>query len=141
MADVEIYVHDDVVLVRWNRMTLAALDEADRAVKMAHEKMKGSIAFIAVLASECPLPDEAVRTRQRENLPWMQSVCSAICLVFEGTGLKVAALRSVAASVFLILGNRKMHMCNSLEEALRKARPEDAVTLESLAREAGITAA
>lgn len=141
MADVEICVHDDVVLVRWNRMTLAALDEADHAVKMAYEKTKGPVAFIAVLAPECPLPDEAVRTRQRENLPWMQSVCSAICLVFEGTGLKVAALRSVAASIFLILGNRKMHMCNSLEDAAKKARPEQAASLESLARQAGIIAA
>ncbi|MDP2344556.1 MAG: STAS/SEC14 domain-containing protein [Deltaproteobacteria bacterium] len=128
---------DDVVLIRWGTVTVEGIEKAEALVNDLKKK-GGKVGYYAVVPGTAPIPDEAARKRMGESLKVLGSICENINLVFEGRGLKIAAARSVAASIFLVQGNRKMFMFSTLEEALQKQRPTDAAKLCAVAQEAGI---
>lgn len=128
---------DDVIMIRWGVITVEGIERAEW-LSTEVKKNLGKVAYFAVVPGTAPIPDEPARKRMSESLKLLQGVCENINLVFEGKGLKIAAARSVAASIFLVSGNRKMCMFSTLEEAFQKQRPADAAKLSALALQNGI---
>lgn len=128
-----IAVVDDVVLVRWREMDLPSIAAVDEAVKKAHAA-KGAVTYIGMINNESGMPDETARARLGEGLNAMQSLCSSVNLVLDGTGLKFVAIRSAAAALFLVKGSRQMRMYDSLEACLKERLPARADAVLAAAR-------
>jgi hypothetical protein len=139
-VDEKIITLEDVVMVRWNYVTIDGIKRAEDLTKGVKRDV-GRANYFAIVPSTAPLPDEPTRRRMGESLKLFLDICDTINLVFEGRGLKIAAARSVAASIFLIQGNRKMNMFSNIAEALDKQVPQRSATLKALALENGISVA
>lgn len=127
----------NAIMVRWVDLTIEGIDRVEQQTKSLATR-HGSVHYYAVVPNGAGLPPDDIRRRMQESLKAFQSYCETINLVFDGTGMKAAAARSIAASIFLISGNRKMHMHSSLDEAFIKTQPDRAPILADKARGAGI---
>jgi hypothetical protein len=127
----------NAVMVRWLEVTVAGIERVELLTQAASRK-HGVVHYYAIVPNGAGLPPDDIRKRFQEGLKVLQNCCESINLVFDGTGMKAAAARSIAASIFLISGNRKMHMHSSLDEALVKMQPNEAPQLARRAREAGV---
>jgi hypothetical protein len=129
--------NDDVVMIRWGVIDIDNIVKAEDLVKATKLKV-GKVSVISVVPSSSPVPDDAARKRMGVSIKLFQEICESINLVFEGRGLKIAAARSVAASIFLVSGNRKMSMFSSFEEAVTKQMPTKADRLKTVALASGV---
>ncbi len=137
-TDSEIVVTDgNTIMVRWIDVSAVGIDRVE-ALTAAAARKAGLMHYYGIVPNGAGLPPDDVRKRMQEALKLLQANCESINLIFDGTGMKAAAARSIAASIFLISGNRKMHMHASLDEALVKMQPNEAPQLAKRAREAGI---
>jgi hypothetical protein len=130
-----ILVTDDVVMVRWHAFTLDGLKRVDEAL---HRLPAKQAVYVGLVGNDTEMPSDEVRKAMALNLPHMQAHCITVNLVLDGTGLRFAALRSVAAAMFLIQGNRQMHMYSTLEQALQVTRPNHVATVLHAAQQAGL---
>lgn len=112
---------ENAIIVRWNMITEAGLRRVVERTKALQDEVGGKTSYIALVAASCPIPSDTARASMSKDLKQMQEWCRSISLIFLGTGIKVAALRSIAASMFLLSGNRAMAMAADLPEAAAKA--------------------
>jgi hypothetical protein len=137
-TDSEIVVtKGNTIMVRWLDVSLVGIARVE-AITVAAARATGLVHYYGIVPDGAGLPPDDVRKRMQDALKVMHGTCETINLVFEGTGMKAAAARSIAASIFLISGNRKMHMHSSLDEALVKMQPHEAPQLAQHARDAGV---
>ncbi len=125
------------IIVRWLDVSLAGIARVE-ALTVAAAREAGPVHYYGIVPNGAGLPPDDVRKRMQDALKVMHGSCETINLIFDGSGMKAAAARSIAASIFLISGNRKMHMHSSLDEALVKVQPTDAPQLAQYARDAGV---
>lgn len=139
MDSERILVKDNVVLVRWRQMTV---DGIQRAIDVVADTAAavGPVTYVGLVGNEATLPSEAVRTALLDAIDTMLPNCSSMNLAFDGTGLKFVAIRSAAAAMFLIKGDRRMAMYSSLDEALIDRAPGKATGLTVAARDRGLIA-
>jgi hypothetical protein len=130
-----ICVEDDVVMVRWRRITLEGLTRVDEAMKVWGPK-RG--VYVGLINNDSAAPTEAVRKAMSTNLPQLAAKCTSINLILDGTGIGFAAMRSAAAAMFLVQGNRQMHMYPTLEAALRVLKPTQVDQILARAKAAGV---
>jgi hypothetical protein len=126
----KILVADDVLMVRWHVFTIDGLTRVDEAMV----RLPRPSVYVGLVGNDTEMPTEEVRKQMGQNLSKLQVQCATVNLVLDGTGLRFAALRSTAAAMFLIQGNRQMHMYSSLDQALLATRPSQAATLLQAAR-------
>jgi hypothetical protein len=138
MASELILSDSEVVLVRWYEMTISGIDRADGAVRQA--KAFGPVIYVGLVGSDAAMPSEDVRKRLADGLDSLSPMCQSVSLVLDGTGMKFSAMRSAAAALFLIKGNRQMRMFSSLAECLADRAPRRADTVLTKAKGAGIVA-
>lgn len=124
------------VLIRWAALSPA---EVQRSINLAKETAArhGKVHFFAVVGPTCALPDADSRKALSENMPKMTEYCASMSVVIEGSGLKGATLRSVAAS-FLLFADKNISVWSSLTEAVTTLRVKEAEDILAQATSAGI---
>jgi hypothetical protein len=113
--------HENIMLLRWRSVTLADLDAVMKIVRAMHTRVGRELIYIALIADDVDPPSGAVRSKMSAELSELCSMCKSVHTVMEGKGLRFTAVRSATAAVFLVSGNRKMHMSDSISVAARKA--------------------
>lgn len=136
-TDEQIAVDGNAILIRWHDISVEGIERVELRVHALAAK-EGAVHYYAVVPQDAGLPPDAIRKRMQEGLKALQASCASINLILSGTGMRAAAARSIAASIFLLSGNRKMHMFSSLDEAVVKLQPERAPLITETARLAGI---
>ena len=145
MADVDvpelITTVGNVVLVRWRIITVEGVQRATGAAKAAAAKAGEPVIYIAMVGNGVSTPDEAARQALVDGIQPTLKVCSSMNLVLDGSGMKFVTLRSAAATMFLLKGDRRMKMYNSLHETLQERAPAKLEILLTHARVEGLIAA
>lgn len=131
----------NVVFVRW--ISPEAGDSrtiVDLTVKHA-SKSRRPLVYVAIVPENCEAPNELVRKEMISALRQLLGPCSCVHLVLEGSGLRKALLRTVAAGIFLVGGQKgRVSFDDSVEAALKdcKHRSADAPTIVKHARDLGL---
>lgn len=115
--DEKLITYRDVVMVRWNAMTVPAMVRVNEVINANGKEYNNKGWLLFVIPSSLPLPDAEVRAHMSKNLQNNLNACQAMAVIIEGRGLKHAAARSIAASFVLVAG-RKLHIYGSMKEAL-----------------------
>jgi hypothetical protein len=111
-----------IFVVRWIEPTVDDLNEIRTRLKALGAKLGKPPVYIAITPAESTPPTDSVRKEMLATMGEMSNLTESLHLVLEGSGLKFSALRSIVASMFLIGGNRKTHVHDSLHNAIAKAR-------------------
>jgi len=84
------------------------LEHATRSVTLLRKVARShdGIVLLAVLASDCALPNEAVRSALARGLTEIGGNVAAVANVVEGGGFRAAALRGVVTSLALVMRPR-----------------------------------
>ncbi len=111
----------DTLLVMWQRPQPPDL-LAIRFHLEAACKASGNLPhYIAVTPATAPDPGGDVRNEMISTMKVTISLCKSMHLVLEGSGLKFAARRSIAAGIFLAAGGRTVHVHDQFDKALVRA--------------------
>lgn len=132
----QILVVDDVVLVRWLTMSVAGIDRVGAAMRAARGDKP--MVYVGLVDNRFELPRADERVVLGDAIMRLRRRCSSMNLAFDGTGLKFVAVRTAAAAMFLLNGDRGMKMYNSLREALDERVPDRAVQVLQRARDDGL---
>lgn len=113
----QIIVEGNLVIARWHAFSPQGIKRLMGAV---HSVAGTGVApvYISLVGSDVGVPDAATRKQLIAATDEARRVCASICLVLDGSGVAFAAIRSIAAGMFLARGDRRMKMYNSLREAL-----------------------
>jgi len=132
----QILIVDDVVIVRWLVMTVAGIDRVEAAMTAAMGDKP--MVYVGLVDNRFELPRADQRVVLGDAIMGLRRHCSTMNLAFDGTGLKFVAVRTAAAAMFLLKGDRGMKMYNSLREALEERVPDRAALLLQRARDDGL---
>lgn len=132
----QILIIDDVVLVRWLTMSLAGIERVSAAMKAARGDKP--MVYVGLVDNRFELPSAEERLVLGDAMMGLRRRCSSMNLAFDGTGLKFVVVRTAAAAMHLLKGDRGMKMYNSLREALDERVPDRADMLLKRAREDGL---
>jgi hypothetical protein len=111
-----------VFFVRWIHPTKGDSKAVLREVQEARRTSGTPLVYIAIAPSDAQTPPDDVRREMAEAIPLLLEYCAAVHLVIEGSGMRRATIRSVAAGMFLITGKRgKVLTHESVLQALQRA--------------------
>lgn len=126
---------DKVYVVRWIQPNLADAQRVLAELESASKTLGGALIFIGIADQHTKPPDEDVRRIFSQNTDRILQMCQSIHMVIEGTGFRIAVLRSVATSIFMLSGKRnKIHISTTLREALGKVAAQLGSTPDVLVR-------
>ena len=132
----QILIVDGVVVVRWLTMSVAGIGRVGAAMNAAAADKP--MVYVGLVDNRFELPRADERLALGDAIMGLRSRCSSMNLAFDGTGLKFVAVRTAAAAMFLLKGDRGMKMYNSLGEALDERVPVNAALVLQRAREEGL---
>ncbi len=122
-----------IVIAQWKAMTVDGLKKAhDITVSTGKSYDNKAYAYFIVPPS-LPIPDSFVRAHMTKTMDTMLEACAALSVVIEGSGLKQAAQRSVAAS-FMLVSGRKLHVFATLEDGVKAFKLTDGPAAVETAR-------
>ena len=110
-----------VFAVRWDDPTVDDVKRIVASLVGARERSPKPMIYLGVVPATSRAPDDAVRKTLSDHIDRLCAPCETVHIILEGSGVKFAAIRSVAAGMFLVSGNRKMHMHDKVDAALAKA--------------------
>ncbi|HMJ16016.1 MAG TPA: hypothetical protein VK524_31585 [Polyangiaceae bacterium] len=114
-------VHN-VFIVRWIQPAAGDAKKILKALRAARDSCSGPIVYLAVLPEDCTAPEESTRKEISDGIPVVLEYCSSIHMVLEGSSMKRATMRAIAAGMFLLTGKRGRVMTHeTVLEALRRA--------------------
>lgn len=136
--NIGIYGH--VVVVRWVAPAVEDLTRIRNAVAEVRVNENRDVVYTSIVPDDSALPEPDVRKAFSDTMQELVGMCESVHLVLEGSGLRRATFRSIAAGIFILTGNRKMHMSDSLKTAFEKASfgPEFAGSLLTKAARDGL---
>lgn len=117
MSSENILQSDHLVLARWHSFTAAGIDRLLATVRSVSLTGHPPI-YVSLVGSGVAVPDALTRKLLVEATDEARRTCSSICLVLDGDGMAFAAIRSIAAGMFLARGDRRMRMYRSLRDVL-----------------------
>lgn len=128
MNSEQILTSDNLVIARWHTFSGAGIERLLHTVRSVAAAGPAPI-YVSLVGSDVAVPDAATRKLLLEATDEARRTCSSICLVLDGDGMAFAAIRSIAAGMFLARGDRRMKMYRSLRDVLveRAADRVDAV--------------
>jgi hypothetical protein len=129
---------ESIVVVRWHAFTIEGVERVLSAVNAAAGR--GAPIYVSIVGSDVAVPAAEVRKRLLDATDDVRRVCSSVNLVLDGQGLAFAAIRSIAATMFLAKGDRHMKMFASLDDVLRERAADRLDVVLAAARTAGIVA-
>jgi hypothetical protein len=131
----------NVYLLRWDAVELGDAAKVAAEVEKAAKLTPPPFYYIAIAPASLEPPRDAVRSEiARATRDHLLRVCSKVYLVIEQKGFKGAAMRTIAAGMFLLMGKRgRVHPYETLQEALSHCDELNvpAITVLSTARTRG----
>lgn len=137
MTQEKILTSDHLVMARWHSFNADGISRLLSTVRAVARTGTAPV-YISLVGSEVPLPDAATRRLLLDATDEARRLCSSICLVLDGEGVAYAAIRGVAAGMFLARGDRTMKMYRSLREVLVERVPGSVDVVMGAARTAAI---
>ena len=128
-----------LVLARWHGFTPQGIERLLTTVRDVAATGTPPI-YVSMVGSDVPLPDATTRKLLLEATDEVRRMCSSVCLVLDGEGMAYAAIRSIAAGMFLARGDRRMKMYRSLREVLVERAADRVDVVLDAARDAAIAA-
>ena len=128
MSSEHILTSDHLVLARWHSFSAGGIERLLGTVRAVAAGGQSPI-YVSLVGNDVAAPDAVTRKLLLEATDEARRTCSSICLVLDGDGMAFAAIRSIAAGMFLARGDRRMKMYRSLRDVLveRAADRVDAV--------------
>jgi hypothetical protein len=115
-------VVNGVFFVRWQNAERGDMKAVLRQVQEAKRTLNGPLIYVAIAPPEAQTPADDVRKELAEAIPVLLEHCSLVHLVIEGSGMRRATIRSVAAGMFLVTGKRgKVLIHESTLQALQRS--------------------
>lgn len=132
-------VIDRIHIVRWREPTLADVVPVVEEVKRAATKAGTPFFGIAIVPEDASVPDDRTREAMSKRLPELFEVVESMHFVVEGTGFRLAIVRSViAAFVFLSSKSRgRLFVHSTVDSALIQIRLRLTVPTADIAEKAG----
>jgi hypothetical protein len=119
-------VLDGLYAIRWG-LEPAIVDVHSYAAELAAASAKQGrpLAGLFVMPPNSKLPSDEFRQAQADALPKIMEHLDFAVAVFEGTGFRVALLRSALGAILLLAPKRfSIHVRTTVEEALIYAPPK-----------------
>jgi len=99
--------HRDVFIVVWRTDTTQTLVRAlGRHVERFSASHREGIAMIVIIEENCAMPDSATREVLATDMKKHESFTKQMALVYEGTGFRAAALRSIVVGLHMLSRQR-----------------------------------
>lgn len=133
-------MYDPVILLRWEAVPTVADVESIVGEVAKFAASADAPDFVIVVPVEVGRLPTKVRDAFSQNLSGITERCRSVQLVLEGEGFARVAVRSIAAGLLLLKGEAKMHINDSIEEAIVRTgcSPERQQEILKAARAAGI---
>lgn len=96
----------NVFVVRWVKPEPGDSPAIVELTRKHAGRLHQKLVYVGVVPEDCASPDEAVRKEMIKAFPPVLEHCKCVHLVLEGQGLGKAVLRTVAAGIFLVGGQR-----------------------------------
>ena len=107
-------------VVTWGEVEIPDLMEVRRLLKELGAQLGRAPIYLAITPPDAPPPRDEVRKEMLATMGETSNLTETLHLVLEGSGLKFSALRSMVASMFLLAGNRRIFVHDTVKDALKK---------------------
>lgn len=101
------------------------LDEVRRKLKEFGGRIGRLPIYFAITPPDAPAPKDEVRKEMLATMGETSALTETLHLILEGSGLRYSALRSMVASMFLLGGNRRVFVHDTVADAIKKAKLDD----------------
>ena len=108
------------LIVTWGEVVVSDLDKVRARLKDMGTRVGRLPVYLAITPPDAPAPSEEVRKEMLAMMAEVSSLTETLHLILEGKGLKYSALRSIVASMFLLGGNRRVFVHDTVADALKK---------------------
>lgn len=107
-------------VVIWTDVKMSELAEIRGHLDDFQRRLGKLPVYLAITPPDTPTPSDEARKEMLSTMSATSALTETLHLVLEATGLRATVLRSIAASLFLIAGNRKVFVHHSIDDALAK---------------------
>jgi hypothetical protein len=109
----------NVLIVRWIKPESGDSPMIAELVAKNARRLRKKLVYVGVVPKDSESPSEAVRREMIKAFPPVLEHCECVHLVLEGHGLSKAVIRTVAAGIFLVGGQRgRVTTHDSVRDAL-----------------------
>jgi hypothetical protein len=112
-------------VITWGEVEVQDLADIRVQLKALGSSLGRLPVYIAITPPNAPPPRDDVRKEMLATMGETSALTETLHLVLEGSGLKYSALRSMVASMFLLAGNRRIFVHDTLTDALKKTSLDD----------------
>ena len=124
---------EDALLVRWETVTVEAVEKLVALVNSEHQRAGKAIAYAAIVPSESPIPGAEARRALLDGYNQIADLCSTVRLVILGSGFRRAAIRAVSAGFMLAIPkNKDYSVDNTATAAFEHMAPHCRASAEEL---------
>jgi hypothetical protein len=132
-----IIANDGVVFVTWGIPTMADVQRVFESIQTTAKQSGRRIVYIARVPADAPAPNSKVSECLRELMAEVATNCSAMHLIFEGTGFIAAAKRAFQMTLFRIAGRHAQFFVHStVEQVARRLNPDDLPRVQTVLKKA-----
>lgn len=112
-------------VITWGAVEVQDLTDIRAALKELGQQLGRPPVYIAITPPNASPPKDDVRKEMLATMGETSNLTETLHLVLEGSGLRYSALRSMVASMFLLAGNRRIFVHDTLHDALKKTSLDD----------------
>jgi hypothetical protein len=119
-------VVNNVFFVRWIKVEEGDIGRVLKLLEDSRNRHARPLVYVGIVPAALEPPAESERKALAQMINDVLKSCSCIHLVLEGQGFRQAAMRTIAAGMFLLTGRRGVVMNHdSVEEALTRCEHLD----------------
>ncbi len=109
----------NLIVVRWVNPEPGDSPAIVDLTRRTATRLRQKLIYVGVVPDNSEKPSEVVRKEMTKALPLVLESCQCVHLVLEGQGFGKAFMRTVAAGIFLVSGQRgRVSTHDSVREAL-----------------------